>query len=223
MKYHPIECSEVRERLPLVPGHDLESPAREEVEAHLRTCASCSSELERLSHALAQLRLGSALEAPPVDLWSAVRAELVREQVIHDVPAGDGQVRAPRVPAPKAARRAPLALLGRGLVLAAALAASIAVIGFLWSRARPDQPRTKNVELVKDEPGTIERTRLNASPSADTASGGVLLAEGADSGELVLPNGLRRAAGEERLREVSMPFETTPARASAYSLASEVR
>jgi hypothetical protein len=234
MKQRPTTCDDCRDWLPLYPGAELEPAVAAAIEAHLQSCAECASEwkrLERALHALHAERLPEGHPAP--ELWPALRSELVAGGLVSasrdERPAMQspgatlpGAVD-PAAPAPIAARfgaeRGATRRWRRAVALCA-LAASFAWIAWAFWPVQRVRPAPSDDSLVERDTGRsfAPSTALDA---LQPASGRVA--------ELARPqadaaSGLRRAAGEERLRDVSMPFDPTPARASgSLSLASDVR
>jgi len=196
---NPMECSEVRERLALLPGGELEAPQAEAVEAHLVRCAACAGELERLRAALAALGGLDAGDALPIDVWPDVRRQLVAE----------GLIRAPQTqPAPVVVRRAGARTLWPW-VAAAAAAVALAWVG--WRRLGPRD----RVELQPDPTPRGENLVVQQVPQNPTLPAELAVEEPANAGRL------RRADGEGRLREFAVPYEWVQGRGGAYSLAGD--
>lgn len=87
MNTERISCGEVREKLPLYVGGDLDSDVLEAVRGHLDRCGECArraaSDQRARRELLAALRAeGGPLE--PSGLWPALRATLRQEGLIHE-------------------------------------------------------------------------------------------------------------------------------------------
>lgn len=215
MKNHHSECSEVRERLPLLPGGELEAPLAEWVTAHLETCEPCSAELQRLVTALAALT-GVERRDPAIDIWSNVREQLVREGLVHVASEAAPAFAAAN---PVRARRSVAARWGFWV----ALAAAAAVVVWINVRGNGDAPgrREQPAPFVAQPNPQPAQPQLDGELDRDGDLGldglpdpAALGLQGGVAAELTPApqNGLRRADGEERLREVSVPFDQTNSR-----------
>jgi anti-sigma-K factor RskA len=76
------------EALPLLALGALESPEREAVEAHARSCDQCSRELQRLNSDLAMLALTSEVHQPPERAKERLMNAIAREPKKITMPAG---------------------------------------------------------------------------------------------------------------------------------------
>ncbi len=80
MKNLPSNCHDVREKLPLFLGGDLEADVLAEVREHVAHCGGCAREAEAAERAREVLVTSLEREAPrESDLWQGIRSSLVAE------------------------------------------------------------------------------------------------------------------------------------------------
>lgn len=220
MKSEPIDCARVLEYLL---ERDDEVPASAELatacSAHLDRCAACREQAERLGTALAALRERATDPVPSIDLWAGVRATLAAEERLA-IPA------APVAPLRTGTVRRSPSLVRRASAFAA-VAAALALVWFLGDAATPPQPKESSspsapVVARTDAALAPPQPALVANPAGGSpAAVRTLPLVGAPE---LLPappsGGLRRATGEERRRDFSVPFESAT-ETSGWSLASD--
>ena len=143
-------CFEVREKVPLYVGGDLEPEAMQTVRAHLGECRGCAREAESAAGAMAAFR--SALRSPEEltapSLWAEIRTRIAAERA-----AGIGPVRKDRAvpsasPRPSV-RRSVLRLVG-GLAAVAALVVAALSIDLGGATPAEIQPGPIAKDLGKD-------------------------------------------------------------------------
>jgi len=222
MKSEPIDCASVLEHLL---ERDDESPASAEraaaCAAHLDTCTSCRAQAERLGHALAALRERSGDPVPAIDVWAGVRATLASEGRLVQPEARHAPAAAPAVTI-RARRRA--TVLRRTSAFAAA-AAALALFWHFGTSSAPSAPADSAVART-EAPSAAPQPALVASPAGETlAPARTLPLAGAPELQTIptsagTSGGLRRATGEERRRDFSVPFESATG-SSGWSLASD--
>jgi hypothetical protein len=112
-------CADVRERLPLHVGGDLEAADAEEVAAHLVDCAECRADLERLDRArqgfFEVLQRGAAEELAREGLWKGIAAKLALDAARGDARAGAAARTTNERRSAEAARRAAAAARSHGV------------------------------------------------------------------------------------------------------------
>jgi hypothetical protein len=193
-------CDDVRARLALFVGGDLEPEQAGDVRAHLglraasagaqgfvqeeHGCAGCRQALEQLSRVRGRLlELPGRSPAPVVDLWPSLRGQLAAEGLLQ------GGV------APVSGHRAAGRLLSWPRLVSAAAAAALVVLGLKLATSEPDPgPGPRPTQVAGEVPSTLDglAERGGASP---------LLVPVAGSG------GLRRLEpGEEPLHTEALPF-----------------
>jgi len=154
MSYDVHRCEEIREKLPLYVGEDLDGDVLDAVRGHLAVCAGCAAEMERARSA--RRGLVEALDAASAGLerlgspglWPGVRARLVAEGLVPPAPRSSAAPSAPLpVPLPPAPpRRAPGARLA---VLGLPLAAAAALLVWVQVGVAPADPVLPAAELVE--------------------------------------------------------------------------
>jgi len=84
MKDIKTSCSDVREKLPLFVGGDLDADVLNLVRTHLAICEECASEARRARRSREVFQTSLAREASESrpDLWQGIRASLVAEGLI---------------------------------------------------------------------------------------------------------------------------------------------
>ncbi len=220
MKSETVDCARVLEHLF---ERDNEVPASAELaaacSAHLDRCAACHEQAERLGAALTALRERATDPVPSIDLWAGVRATLAAEErlaipVELALPLRTGTVRR----SPSLVRRASAF---------AAVAAALALVWFLRDGATQPHPMESSspstpVVARTDAARATPQPALAATPAGESpAAARTLPRVGASELLPAPPNGrLRRATGEERRRDFSVPFESTT-ETSGWSLASD--
>ena len=130
MKDTKANCTEVRDRLPLFVGGDLEADALEFVGAHVAECGECGQEAAAAARAREVFRSAVSLSvAQPVNerdgdsgLWTGIRSSLVAEGIL--TPAQRS------TPLTSSATRPRLVLLRRASGFAAAAAVLVAALVF---------------------------------------------------------------------------------------------
>lgn len=218
MKPAPIDCAATLEwLLEREDGSPAEPERSAACMAHLEACAACRAQSARLGAALGALRQRALDPLPAIDVWSGVRKSLAAEGRL----ASASPVAAA---APLPVRR-PGALRRVGTF--AALAAALACAWFVWPSGS-QQPSS-----TSPAPSPIA-ARATGSPAAPQPTLVAATAEGASAtSAAALPlsvdpalapatpaRGLRRAPGEERRRDLSVPFEAA-AEPGAWSLVSD--
>jgi hypothetical protein len=161
MKPNRISCGEVREKLPLYVGGDLDPDALDAVRGHLELCGECARLTGRATAARRELVAAFRAQESGIDspgLWPGIRAKLLIEGRIH---SGDGaEVRA----------ASPRARPTRWIWALAPLAAAAALLLFMKAGGelgpdtlpKPPGPRTLPVPEVVVAPvsaparGTLE-------------------------------------------------------------------
>jgi hypothetical protein len=124
-------CFEIREKVPLHVGGDLEPEAMQVVHAHLAECAACAREAVAAEQARDAFR--SALRAPEglatPSLWSRVQAGIVAERAAEAAArAGAAVAAGPATPGRTGpARRRVLRLVGGIAAMAAAVALAFSI------------------------------------------------------------------------------------------------
>lgn len=81
-----MSCGEVRERLPLYVGRDLDSEVLDAVRGHLERCGDCARRAaadHRARQEFVGAFRGELLKQPPV-LWPGIRSALRAEGLIHE-------------------------------------------------------------------------------------------------------------------------------------------
>ncbi len=118
-------CEKATEQLGTFLDGELQSAARDDLEAHLVTCSSCQAELEALRGMAAELAAPPALPAPDA-LWTAIEQRLDDErQTLASPVSRPARVSSNR---PIWLRRVPLALAA-----AVVLAVGLSVFGPIWT------------------------------------------------------------------------------------------
>jgi hypothetical protein len=137
-------CFEVREKVPLYIGGDLEPEAMHAVRAHLGECRECAREAESAAGAMAAFR--SALRSPEEltapSLWAEVRTRIAAERA-----SGVGKHRLMPAASPRPSLRRPVLRAVGGLAAVAALVVAALSIDLGGAELRPG-PQTK--DLGKD-------------------------------------------------------------------------
>lgn len=231
MKSEPIDCASVLEQLL---ERDEGAPASPEraaaCAAHLERCGACREQAERLGLALAALRTRAADPVPSIDVWGGVRAALAAEGRLAEATASSTSVGTTKEPTPAAVR--PVRRNPSILRRAGAFAAAAAAVVLFWTlRDSSSTPAGTDVPAAPVAAQTESRLAtpqpaLVASPAVETL-GSVRTLPLAGAPELQpIPTsagtagGLRRATGEERRRDFSVPFESATG-SSGWSLASD--
>jgi len=157
MNTHRMSCAEVKEKLPLFVGGDLDADVLEAVRGHLDLCAECARRAGEASRARREL-VAAFREADPLrpELWSEIRTTLRAEGLIRE--PGRRDVAHPQVPS---SRRASPNRVRWGLVLtpmaaAAAILLVVQLAGFFaWPSGkalpRPDAPPSVGAQGVAYE------------------------------------------------------------------------
>jgi len=224
MNSEPIDCASVLEHLL---ERDDETPASSkraaDCAAHLGQCSTCRAQAERLGLALAALRERAGDPVPTIDMWSRVRSTLAAEgrlAALDPAPA-----LSPARPSGAARTRPRSSLLVRRASVLAAAAAAVALVWQLLVSLPPST--TADSALANTQaPATAPETVLVASPAGETLAPVRTLPLTGASELLPAPSsagtsgGLRRAPGEERRRDFSVPFESATG-VSTGSLASD--
>ena len=160
-------CFEVRERVPLYVGGDLEPEAMQTVRAHLGECRGCAREAEAAAKAMEAFR--SALRSPEgltaPSLWAGVRARVAAERAAGvKVGSAGGERVTPLLASRSNLRRSVLRFAG-GLAAVAALVVAVLSIDLGGPEVlpgpapKPDHLRTDlvlnggEVGLKRVEPG----------------------------------------------------------------------
>ncbi len=147
-------CPDVREKLPLFAGGDLETDVMELVRAHLAECAGCAREAGAASRARAVFRAALATEAElfAPSLWEGIRSELIREGRIPGTL--EPLARPPAAPW----RRSRVLRLAGGLAAAAALVAVAFSVDLERPAGDPTQPApTFTVQKLKPGESGLRR------------------------------------------------------------------
>lgn len=216
MKSESIDCASCLEHLLERDDETAASPEHAaDCAVHLERCPDCRAQAERLGLALAALRERARDPVPAIDVWSGVRATL----------ASEGRLAAAE-PAPVAARPHPRrsTFARRASVLAAA-AAAVALFWQLLPSSVPFKPADPAVARTEAPPAPPQPV-LVASPAGETLAPVRTLPLSGMSEPQPIPSSagtagsLRRATGEERRRDFSVPFESG-AGTSGLSLASD--
>jgi|SRR5262245_13991911 len=158
MKINRTSCSEVREKLPLYVGGDLDPEALDLVARHLELCSECAHQMARATGArrvlVASFRAQEG-EVEQPDLWPGIRTKLLAEGRIR-VGSAEPLVSVPRV------RRA------RWLWALAPLAAAAALLLFLQAG---DELGGSPAPLPKIAPRTLQDPDLVVTPVSAPARG----------------------------------------------------
>lgn len=99
MKPNRISCGEVREKLPLYVGGDLDPDVLDAVRGHLELCGECAHHMARATAARRELVAAFRAQEGEVDspgLWPGIRAKLLIEGRIHAGEGGEAHAAPPR-------------------------------------------------------------------------------------------------------------------------------
>ncbi|HED66165.1 MAG TPA: zf-HC2 domain-containing protein, partial [Planctomycetes bacterium] len=103
-----MNCTDVREKLALYVGNDLDQESQRFVGAHLALCESCAREARSAERAR-EVLVSSFAPGPAdlrTDLWDAIRAELLAEGRLSGAPGTPaGVAENPSVPGAAASRK----------------------------------------------------------------------------------------------------------------------
>lgn len=218
MKPAPIDCAATLEwLLEREDGSPADAERSAASMAHLEACAICRAQSARLGTALGALRQRALDPLPAIDVWSGVRSGL----------AAEGRL-APTTAATPAAPR-PVRRSGalRRVGTFAALAAALLCAWFVWPSApQPLSPSGTDSSPIaaraQGSPAAPQPTLVAATTDSAAATSATTLPLASDPA--LAPahpaRGLRRAPGEERRRDLSVPFEAA-AEPGAWSLVSD--
>ena len=160
-------CTDVREKLPLFVGRDLDPETERFVREHLAGCTACAERAEAARSA--RDVLVRSLRPDPADLraglWEAIRAELVAEGRLGGRPTAASIAAAP-APARPARRLRLLPRLVGGVAVAAALVAGIALgPRFLEGSAPASSEHGAPGVVVPVTPAVADASELPPDPS----------------------------------------------------------
>ena len=161
MKTNRTSCNEVREKLPLYVGGDLDPDVMDAVGGHLGLCSECTRHLARATGARRVLVASFRAQEGEVDqpaLWPGIRAKLLAEGRIH---TGESTGVALAAPRPRRARWAwafaPIAAAA-ALVLFLQAGDELPVPQALPNQIGPSAPSPEiAVTPVSTQTGTLER------------------------------------------------------------------
>jgi len=159
MKTNRTSCGEVREKLPLYVGGDLDPDVMDAVRGHLELCSECARHMARATGARRVLVASFRAQEGEVDqpeLWPGIRAKLLAEGRIRV--EGSAEV---GVSAPRATRRP------RWLWALAPLAAAAALLLFLQAGDELGAPAV----LPKNQPRAIPTPEIVLTPVSAPAGG----------------------------------------------------
>lgn len=171
MNANRTSCGEVRERLPLYVGGDLDLDVLDSVRGHLELCRECAVRADDALRArrelVAAFRAREADVARP-ELWPAIRATLRAEGLIHEA----GQSAAPR----SVSVRARWSLALAPLAAAAVMLAIVQLSGWVEKGGHsvqpiPEGPRVS--EVAVDLPVSAPATGTLRTIPADESLFGV--------------------------------------------------
>ena len=181
-------CSQVRERLPLYVGEDLEAGVMVLVRRHLAECGACRRAADRAAQARGAFATHLAEEALlQPNLWAGLRAELVREGRIQASPHeanrdANRSVATPEGPRPLAAesgvRRPRLLRYAGGLAAAAAIVMVATLVPSPWNRSGDGGVR----EVREGVPSAPEMV-VGVTPAQPAATGGGIGLQRLEPGE----------------------------------------
>jgi anti-sigma factor RsiW len=136
-----MTCHELDERLDDWVDGALPAAAASEVEAHLRSCAACREQEQRLRQVLAHAAALPRSLTPPRDLWPAIARSVSRERSWASAASGWG---------PWALAAAATVVIGLGAVL--------------WSGPSPSQVRTVQIPTPSPAMTLVSGTVVVSDP-----------------------------------------------------------